>query len=108
MCSLYCFVVISDINTIKWTSQSFGGVRTFSHDQFVYREWIRKSFPVDRIDSVKINSSLLMMKECPLLAAGMNWLRLIWKKESEHLSLLSLQVLSCSVFGLRWWQVSSW
>ena len=27
---------------------SFGGGRTFSHHQFFYREWIRKSFPVDR------------------------------------------------------------
>ena len=27
---------------------SFGGVRTFSQQQFFYREWIRKSFPVDR------------------------------------------------------------
>ena len=34
-----------------WISQylpSFGGGRTFSHHQFFYREWIRKSFPVDR------------------------------------------------------------
>ena len=33
-----------------WISQylpSFGGVRTFSHHQSFYREWIRKSFPVD-------------------------------------------------------------
>ena len=32
-----------------WISQylpRFGGVRAFSHHQFVYREWIRKSFPV--------------------------------------------------------------
>ena len=27
---------------------SFGGVRTFSHHQSFYREWIRKSFPVNR------------------------------------------------------------
>ena len=34
-----------------WISQylpSFGGVRTISHHQFFYREWIRKSFPVGR------------------------------------------------------------
>ena len=35
---------------------------------FFYREWIKKSFPVDsgqgRIDSVKINPSLLMMRKC--------------------------------------------
>ena len=34
-----------------WISQflpSFGGVRTFSHHQSFYREWIRKSFPVNR------------------------------------------------------------
>jgi len=27
---------------------SFGGARTISQHQFFYREWIRKSFPVDR------------------------------------------------------------
>ena len=34
-----------------WISQylpSFGGARTISQHQFFYREWIRKSFPVDR------------------------------------------------------------
>ena len=34
-----------------WISQylrSFGGAQTFSDHQFFYREWIRKSFPVDR------------------------------------------------------------
>ena len=43
---------------------SFGGVRTFYHHQSQYRDWIRKSFP-GRIDSVKINPSLLMLREWP-------------------------------------------
>ena len=50
-----------------WISQylpSFGGVLTISQHKFFYREWIRKSFPGQgRIDSVKINPSLLMMEE---------------------------------------------
>ena len=50
-----------------WISQyfpSFGGVRTFSHHQSFFREWIRKSF--GRIDSVKTNPSLLMMSTCDM------------------------------------------
>ena len=42
---------------------SFGGVRTFSHHQSFCREWIRKSFPVDReglTTLVKINDD----REC--------------------------------------------
>ena len=35
-------------------------------------------------------------------------LRLFSEKEIEHLSLLRRQLLSCSVLGLRWWQVSTW
>ena len=51
-----------------WISQylpSFGGVPTFSHHQSFCREWIRKFFPVGsvKIDSVKINPSLGMMRE---------------------------------------------
>ena len=42
----------------------FGGVRTFSHHQSFYREWIRiLDCGQGRIDSVKINPSLPMMRE---------------------------------------------
>ena len=37
---------------------SFGGVRTFSHHQFFCREWIRKSFPVDREGLIVLKSIL--------------------------------------------------
>ena len=50
-----------------WISQyrpSFGGVGTFSHHQSFYREWIRiLDCGQGRIDSVKINPSLPMMRE---------------------------------------------
>ena len=42
---------------MEW--QSFGGVRTFSHHQSFFREWIRKSFPVDREGLTVLKSILL-------------------------------------------------
>ena len=44
-----------------WISKylpSFGGVRTFSHHQSFYREWIRKSFPVGRAWLIVLKSIL--------------------------------------------------
>ena len=58
-----------------WISQylpSFGGARTFSHYQSFWREWIRKSFPVKRIDNVRINPSQLMTKEWSLRYISVN------------------------------------
>ena len=48
------------------TSRVFGGVRPFSHHQSFYRQGVdQKILPCGqgRIDSVKINPSLLMMRE---------------------------------------------
>ena len=47
------------------------GVRTFSHHQSFYREWIRQG----RIDSVKINPSLEMMIKCEILGSDKMCLR---------------------------------
>ena len=59
-----------------WISQylpSLGGVRTLSHHQGVNQQIIPCG--QGRIDGVKINPSLLMMRECVFKAqAGSAWL----------------------------------
>ena len=57
-----------DFNTSLPTGKDFliSSVRTFSHHQSLYMEWVRKSFPVEcgqgRIDSVKLSPSLLTIR----------------------------------------------
>ena len=54
-----------------WISQylpRFGGVRAFSHHQSFYRDQEILPCGQRRIDSVKINPSLLMMRECSTLS----------------------------------------